>query len=314
MNGQPVVQAVITSFRPDDVLLRAVEALRDQVAGITVVDDGSGPAADAVLADVHAAGAEVVRLPANQGIASALNTGIRDALAEGADAVLTFDQDSVVEPGFVEALLEARRDAQDRRRRLGPIVPEYFADVRQVHHVDPDGSLVARHAIQSGMLLDREVLAAVGLLREDLFIDLVDTEFELRCAAAGRPAVAAPGLRLAHSLGRRYERRLLGVRVALPGIPPVVTLSTPFRYYYRVRNRRLINRAYVRKATGWILRDSVLEAVHYANALALARPRRALWHLYREGWRDASRGRTGRMPDELQALAGAVEWNAREVS
>lgn len=307
------VWAVVTSYRPDAGLITALKALRDQVDTLIVVDDGSGSEAAGVLSRAEDDGARVIRLSENSGIATALNVGIRSALDGGAAAVVTFDQDSVVAAGFVEALLAARARVRAAGRTHGPIVPEYFAGVRQVRSVEPDGTLIARHAIQSGMLLDRELLEEVGLMREDLFIDLVDTEFELRCAAADRRTIATPGLELAHSLGRQYERRMFGRPVRLPGIPPVVTLSTPFRYYYRVRNRLVINRAFWRAQFGWIARDTVLEVIHYANAWMLARPRGALWRLYRAAARDARRRRMGRMPPELLEVASAVSWAAPPV-
>ena len=307
------VWAVVTSFRPDGGLLDATAALSDQVAGIIVVDDGSGAGFDRVLDELAAQGVTVLRRAENAGIAAALNAGITDALERGCDAVVTFDQDSMVEPGFIAALVRAHGDATEAGVRPGPVVPESFAGVSQVHTRTPAGTLLARHAIQSGMLLDRRVVEHVGLLREELFIDLVDTEFELRCHAAGLASVAAPGLALAHSLGRQYERRLLGMRVSLPGIPPVVTLSTPFRYYYRVRNRVVVNREFGRRFFAWTLRDTALEVLHFASALTLARPRRALWALYRAGMRDARRGRMGRMSRELQETAATINWSARPV-
>lgn len=310
MNESPV-WAVVTSFRPEVGLLAALAALRDQVDMMVVVDDGSGPEGTEVLDRARREGARVLRLSENSGIGVALNSGIRAALDEGAGVVVTFDQDSVVQDGFIDALLTARRNARLAGHLNGPVVPEFFADVRQVHHVEKDGTLVGRHAIQSGMLLDRRLLEEVGLMREDLFIDLVDTDFELRCAAAGRPTIAAPGLKLAHSLGTQYERRMFGRVVSLPGIPPVVTLSTPFRYYYRVRNRLVVNRAFWRAEFGWVARDTVLELIHYANAWALARPRREMWGLYRAAIRDARAGRMGRMPTQLDDSASRISWAAR---
>ena len=304
------VWAVITSYRPDATLVDAVAALQHQVGAVIVVDDGSGDDAAPVLDAVATEGAHVIRLRENSGIADALNTGIRAALDAGADAVVTFDQDSLVSDGFVSALVEAHTAARLAGVPLGPVVPEYFANVRQVHDVAAGGTLIARHAIQSGMLMDRSLLIDVGLMRGDLFIDLVDTEFELRCACANRPTIAAPGLRLAHELGRQYERRMFGRVVRLPGVPPVVTLSTPFRYYYRVRNRLVVNRVFWRRQFRWVLRDSLLEVIHYANAWALARPRAGLWRIYRAAARDARRGRMGRMPADLVEIASTIRWAA----
>lgn len=304
--------AVFSAFRPDERLLSAVTAAVDDVDGsVVVVDDGSGEGWEAIWAALERVGARVIRSSTNRGIGGALNIGLRRAFDADADAVVTFDQDSVIEPGFTAALQGAYTAASEHIR-VGLVVPEFFAGVSQVRR-RADGALYARHSIQSGMLVPKETMQAVGFLREDLFIDLVDTEYELRCHVHGLETIAAPGLTLGHSLGRQYARMAFGRRVRVPGIPDVVTLSSPFRYYYRVRNRRLVNRAYVRRAPGWIARDSLFELVHFANALLIARPRRALWRLYRAGWRDAGRGRTGAMPASLAPHADAIEWAAPEV-
>lgn len=307
------VAAVITAFHPDESLLPVVDGLATQCARVIVVDDGSGAESDETFAQVAVRGAQVIRLAENSGIAAALNAGVRAALDEGFTRVITFDQDSTPVDGFVDTLIRAGADAASRGHEIGPVVPEYFAGVRQVHHELPDGTLIARHAIQSGMLMSDEMLRRVGLFREDLFIDLVDTEFEMRCARAGLATVAAPGLRMGHSLGRQYRRTLFGRPFSAPGIPPVVTLSTPFRYYYRVRNRIVVNREFRRSQVGWVMRDSALELIHFANALALARPRRSLWQLYRRAIRDARRGAMGRMPADAQSLAATITWTAEPV-
>jgi rhamnosyltransferase len=302
--------AVFSAYRPDPELAGAVAAAVAEIGEkVVVVDDGGGSGYEDVWGELQALGAVVLRSEQNEGIGAALNRGIRFALAHEADAVVTFDQDSTVGPGFVAALQAARVAAMSRGVAVGLVVPERFAGVSQVHS-RAGGVLYARHSIQSGMLVPRETWEAVGLLREDLFIDLVDTEYELRCHAAGLASIAAPGLALGHSLGRQYVREVFGRRVRLPGIPPVVTLSTPFRYYYRVRNRRVINRAHLRAAPGWVARDTVLELIHFANALLLARPRRSLWRLYMAGWRDGGRGRMGAMPPQLAAAAREIDWDA----
>ena len=223
--------------------------------------------------------------------------------------IVTFDQDSVAPEGFVAALVETHT-AASRMQSVGPVVPEYFAEVRQVHHEQPDGTLVARHAIQSGMLISRDLVTAVGFMRTDLFIDLVDTEFEMRCTAAGRPTIAARGLRMAHSLGRQYVRTAFGRPFHPPGVPPVVTLSSPFRYYYRVRNRVVINREYWRTHLGWVARDTLLEAAHYLNAWVLARPRRRLWTVYASALGDARHRVMGRIPAPTEAIAATISWGA----
>ncbi|MGN7189006.1 glycosyltransferase [Microbacterium enclense] len=302
----------MTSFRPDPTIRDVVAVLRHQVDTLVVVDDGSGDGYTTVLDDLRDAGALVIARESNDGIAAALNDGMRRAFDTGAESVVTFDQDSVPSGDFVARLLEAREHAEAAGIAVGPVVPEFFAGVSQVRE-RRGAIMLSRHAIQSGMLVSAETWRRVGALRDGLFIDLVDTEFEMRCARGGLATVAAPGLRMGHSLGRQYERRMLGRRVLLPGIPPVVTLSSPFRYYYRVRNRIIVNRLHGRHLPSWAARDTLLEILHFANALVLARPRRALWRVYRTAVSDARRGVMGRMDAGTAATAAMITWSAPEV-
>lgn len=301
------VWAVITTYFPDGGLLASLASLSDQVAGTIVVDDGTGPEASDVLHEVEASGAIVIRRAVNSGIAAALNAGIVAALDRGAQSVLTLDQDSTVPAGFVDALR-----AENERRPIGergPVVPEYFADVRQGRGRRAGGALGAAGIIQSGMLLDGELIETVGLMREEFFIDLVDTEFELRCRLAGRMPTAARGLRLPHRLGERYRRH----GPAIPGLPRTMTLSSPFRYYYRARNRLLLERLYLRRFPGRLVRDGIVERVYFVVAWGIARPRRRMWTILRAGVRDGRRGIGGRASEIIATVAASVRWHADRV-
>lgn len=304
------VWAVVTAYRPGPSLAGEIASICRQVEGVVLVDDGSGPEFDSALQEAESRNVTVIRLRENSGIAAALNAGIRAALEAGAEYVVTFDQDSRIGPGFVEALVYAHGHAQRSGLRVGPVVPEYFAAVRQADGDSEDGVLRARRVIQSGMLLERDLLSRVGLMLEPLFIDLVDTEYELRCSSAGFVAVAAPSLVLEHRLGVGYRRR----GPALPGIPRVMMLSTPFRYYYRARNRVLVNRLHARRHRLRILRDTAADAVYFAVVCAMARPRRAMWRLLKTGWQDGRTGRAGRMTPHLAAVADGVHWAADRVA
>ncbi|WP_248241226.1 glycosyltransferase [Microbacterium kunmingense] len=300
------VWAVITSYRPDSGLLSAIESIRHQVTGVIVVDDGSEPAATPVLEAARATGAMVLVSEINRGIGNALNRGISAAIDAGAAGIVTLDQDSRVPHGFVDALTSAHRRACSTGVTPGPVVPEYFSQVRQAYAHDSHGNLLARDVIQSGMLLDSETVKSLGPMDEDLFIDLVDIEFELRSLDARRPAVAAPGARLEHSLGQRFRRR--GPR--LPGVPRVMMLSSPFRYYYRARNRVLVDSRYLRTHTRRLIRHSLRDYAYFLIVLTLARPRRSMWRLLSAGFRDGVRGSGGKMPQPLERVAATIRWAA----
>jgi rhamnosyltransferase len=299
------VWAVVTSFRPAD-LDGVVRTLAAQVIGIVVVDDGSGPAAAPPLDRARELGARIIALPDNSGIAAALNAGIRSAFDSGADAVVTFDQDSLVGADFVDRLVELHDELVRDGITPGPIVPQFFADVSQAPRADSQGRLLAENSIQSGMLISRALVERVGLFREDFFIDLVDTEYEMRCIDSGVPVRAVSGLHLHHRLGARFRRR---GRVPLP-IPRIVTLSSPFRYYYRMRNRILLEQSYRRRFPRRLLRDGLADRLYFAIALSLARPRRDMWAILRDGARAGRRRLGGRAPEQILRRAQRVQWDA----
>jgi rhamnosyltransferase len=305
--------AIMSCFRPDSDVIHHAKAALAQTAGLIVVDDGSGREYRQVFSELEEIGATVHHSPTNLGIAAALNTGYRAAIAAGATHVVSLDQDSALPAHAVERLELAWRTGSETNR-VGAVVPEYFADVRQATSEISEGVWNARNVIQSGMLVPSAVLESVGMMREDFFIDLVDTEFELRLRSAGFAILAASGVRIDHRLGRQLERRIFGRRVRLPGVPSVVTVSTPFRYYYRVRNRIVLNREYRGSHRSQILKDTILDILHFANVAMLARPRRRFWRIIRAGAADGRRGRMGAIPEHLMADARRISWAAPTAS
>lgn len=299
------VVAVVTMFRPAEIP-PLLESIAPQVDGIIVVDDGSGPRFARVRDRVRTSGATLVELEHNAGIAAALNVGIERARELGADAVITFDQDSTVDPDFVAMLLDAHENAK-ARGPVGPVVPAYFGDIFQGGLMTDAGVQLAAHAIQSGMLVPIEVLDVVGDMDEELFIDLVDTDFELRCADAGLACIIAPELRLRHRLGARYR-----MRGPLGRLLPPLMLSTPFRYYYRSRNRVIINRRYPGHRRRLFV-DGLADRAYFLIAVLLARPRRAMLRLLREGRRAGRADSGGPMPEPLQSMASEITWRAERL-
>ncbi|WP_425956315.1 glycosyltransferase [Xylanimonas sp. McL0601] len=301
--------AVVSSFRPTDELVRNVGLIAGQVDEVVVVDDGSGPDYGAVLDHVRAAGARVVALAENQGIAAALNAGLREAALAPEDLVVTFDQDSTVPEGFIAALV-AQWDAGVRAGlAMGMVSPESFAGLRQVlRGADEHGFRHSREPIQSGSLVSGEVLAAAGYQREELFIDLVDIEYYLRLKRLGRACLVAPGLVLPHELGRTYPFTLLGRRIRLSGRQLTLSLSTPFRYYYRARSRVVINREYWRSDPALLSVDTLREIQHVLLVGLYAQPRGAIARVIARGLRDGWRGRMGKMPDDVAQTAARVSW------
>ena len=295
------VLAVMSVYRPSEEAVSNAARAVSQADRVIVIDDGSGTAFRERLDDIRAVGAQVLSLDANRGIAAALNEGIR-ALAPGAgDVIVTLDQDSRLPDGFVSTLLKTLSDAETSGLPVAIVAPESFAGVSQKGVRLPGGFDEALRPIQSGMLVTAAALEDLGLLDEGLFIDLVDVEYYLRAVQGAWVSVAARGLDLPHELGRHQSMSIMGRRIS-------TTLSTPFRYYYRTRNRVIITRRYSATARTLLRSERFRDTAHFAVAVLFARPRADFLRLLRLGWRDGRSNRVGKIPPEAMALAAGISW------
>ncbi|GIF06843.1 glycosyltransferase family 2 protein [Actinoplanes siamensis] len=127
--------------RPGDQFVSLLGELVPDVAdpaSVVVVDDGSGPQADAVLAGAGELGCTVLRCPANRGKGAALKVGLRHVIAArpGCD-VVTADGDGQHRAADIRALAERtgrgrlvlgvrRFDRMPPRSRLGNHVVQWL--------------------------------------------------------------------------------------------------------------------------------------------------------------------------------------------
>ena len=99
------VIAVIPAYQAAPTLDAVVRATAEHLP-VLVVDDGS---TDETSTVAQAAGAEVLRQPANQGKGAALRRGFKRALDSGVSAVLTLDADGQHDPACAPDFLQAWR-------------------------------------------------------------------------------------------------------------------------------------------------------------------------------------------------------------
>ena len=250
----PRVIAVVPTFHPDDGVVRRLRDLAGQVDTVIVVDDGSGPSADAVLAEAAAAGVEVHRLARNSGIAAALNTGVRAALDDGADYVVNVDQDTDLPADYVAVALGIFARANPVTR-LGIVAVDAVNGAPALPTwVSPEGFGLVPEAIQTGFVISRECLEQGGLFDERLVIDCVDTEYCLRVRDHGFRIAVAKGTDIRHSIGRRAELRPFGIPMRHRGSGRIATYQyhSPFRRYYIARNNVDLILRNVRRRPRWV--------------------------------------------------------------
>lgn len=226
LDASPRIFAVVVTYLPlPDALRALVQRLEPQVSGIIIVDNS--PEADTtvpVLIDaLHSNCVRVTRLNDNFGIAKALNVGMERAIASEAEYVLLSDQDSLPDTDMVATLVRSMQSLVNSGHRVGAIGPTYTDRLTRVtfpFQATIPGKLFYGHAIPtpqnptiqvltlitSGSLVPTAVLQDVGLMREDLFIDYVDTEWCYRARSAGYEIFGTLNARMSHQLGDQSLR------------------------------------------------------------------------------------------------------------
>ena len=286
-NG-PRVVAVVTAYDPDERLTALVEAVAPQVVAVVVVDDGSTAGLAVLDALAVMPGVHLVR-QANAGVATALNAGIALALAHDADAVLTLDQDTGLPPDYVAHALAAWRGATARGVPVGFVCAAGYRGRPTPTRGTRGGFAVGFDPLQSGCLVPAATYRAVGTYDAGLVIDAVDSEFTVRCLAAGLLPVVGPDCHLDHGMGERASVRLLGRELGY-------NRHSPQRVYYMTRNGTLLARRYARNEPRWVLRRLVEEGKAHTLRLAFSPDRVVLARAAVSGLRDGLRGRSGPRP------------------
>lgn len=238
------IVAVVVTYQPTLPLIqRLLDVLILQVNAIVVVDNASNVDVFASIRSSSSQNQFVVALDQNHGVGYAQNVGVQWAREQSATHVLLMDQDSVPHPDMVINLLSALQSSPT----VAAVGPRYL-DHRQAnprpfvrlrglrlkrmpwdpgHQIVPVDCLIA-----SGCLIPVSSLERVGPMREDLFIDYVDTEWCLRARRHGLQSYGVCNAAMTHCLG---EEPFCLFGRAFP-------VHSPLRHYYQVRNAMILCR------------------------------------------------------------------------
>lgn len=253
------VYAVIVTYNPNlEILEKGLMALSCQVSMIIVVDNHSANATEIIDLCQSIDNCQSINLQDNEGIGFAQNKGIKKALDLNASHVILFDQDSIVDKGFVCNLLQAEKTAIAEGVNVGitgPVYkspndnflyPIYTFNGNKYIQLKIDNSkeyIEVTHVIASGELIRREVFDLVGYMREDLFISQVDYEFCFRSSFYGFSIIRASNASMTHNMGDK-QFSILGRKIGI---------YSPFRRYFTCRNGVLLLKdKYYPKKAAWI--------------------------------------------------------------
>lgn len=246
--NERVFAVVVTYLAQVQALASLLTTLVSQVARVVVVDNSpeDDTTVQSLCEELGFPTIELIRLGGNLGIAKALNVGIEAARSAGATHVLLSDQDSEPACDMVNGLLCAEADLRRHTARIGAVGSSFtnvnsgklfpfhvivkgrpFYGRRSASMEDPHVEVIT--LITSGTLVPMAVFDEVGLMREDFFIDCVDTEWCYRARAHGYLLYGTAWATMVHRMGDATLRFwFLGW---IKG-----NVHSPLRIYYQIRN------------------------------------------------------------------------------
>ncbi len=299
----PLVYIVILNwngFRDTVECLESCRSIAYPALRILVVDNGSVDGSETRLRQ-RFPDLEIIQTGRNLGFAGGNNVGIRIALERGADYVLLLNNDTVVHPDLIAALVRtARSDA-----RIGMLCPKiyrfdppdvlWYAGAHIIewlgwgnHRGDGIRDVGQFDALEDvnrptgcALMVTRAACDQVGLLGEEYFCYCEDLDWGLRARRAGFRIVYDPGTRVWHKVSRSST----GER------------SSVVLYYY-VRNLMLcLDRNRPLPIPLRFVRYLFVLGSGLSALFALRLPKRSGLSLVWRGARDYFRGRLGQIAD-----------------
>jgi rhamnosyltransferase len=285
------VCAVLVTFHPDEGLPARIERVLLEAAALVIVDNGSDEPALGMLRRLSA-DPRIALVPnfANFGIARALNLGIARAGSMGYDWVLLLDQDTVVDPGMLNAMIGIRA-AYPAAQRLA-VIGAGFRDVnKDAGETRTVGAAAAwqevESVITSGSLIALATHGAVGPFREEFFIDLVDTDYCFRARALGYRIIETRQALMSHAIGAATLHRAFGG-------DKWTSNHSPDRRYYIARNDTVMLRDYGHYPAGlWAAKSLGRRIRTCKRVLLYEQMKAAKIRSILEGWWDGVRGHLG---------------------
>jgi hypothetical protein len=292
--SRPHVAVVILHWGPLEVTIRCLQSLARAVfpgrKTLLLVDNTRG--LDHALAGVVASlEVEVHRPDRNLGFAQGCAWGIARAMEHGADYILLLNNDVVVEPSFLEALLGAADQSPD----AGLWCPQILSS-RKLWYAGGTFSLWSGIPVQErpkrtgplrgqprevdyatgcAVLIDAAVVSAIGSFDPEFFMYCEDLDFSLRARRAGFKILLVPASLVHHAVTDETDRVSL-------------------RIYYSTRNLLEVMRRHAAwyQWPGFGL-NFLVRWVGFFTVLACARRRPEFIRALASGAVDFARGRLG---------------------
>lgn len=251
MSAAPTLRntcAVIVTFHPDEGFSNRLERVQNQFPLVIIVDNGSRHA----VMPSNWPGLPNVPLVTNRtnlGIAAALNQGVKLAMQEGFEWVVTLDQDSILSEDMLATLLDVYQKSGGGNVMIGSNYWDAHRRRDFIQCADAEAGFLERKTlITSGTLVPLSLFNTIGFFLEDYFIDSVDHEFCLRARAHGFRILISCRPVMEHSIGTPTENANL--------LRQFMSFNhSPARKYFIARNTIATVKSYFFQEPMWSMRQ-----------------------------------------------------------
>jgi len=219
----PRVSVIVLNWNGLEDTIECLESLKktDYPNYEVLVVDNASPGDDAEALNAKYAGyIHVMANDRNYGFSEGNNIGIRYALDKQSDYVFLLNNDTVVDPGFLSALVVVA-EGENRAGILGGKIYYYsspnrlqsvggkihwrlglFRDYGGQEDVGQYDRVAERDFVYAtAMLIKREVIERIGFLDSSLFFGMEDYDYCARAAKAGFRVMYVPGAKVWHKQG-----------------------------------------------------------------------------------------------------------------
>ena len=238
---EPNVLILLLNWNNPEETLGCIASLRMMSYrnySVLVIDNGSTDNSVEILS--NCSDIDLITLPENIGFTGGCNRGMREAARHKADYVWLLNNDTLVAPDCLAALVRAAQANPDAGL-LSPVLYHRDRPEQIQHHgsryvIDPPSvkeapdlatALIwqkddARQCILWGtaLLIPASTLERIGYLDDRLFAYAEDTDYSIRCGKAGLAKLLIPEAKVWHAWNSGLRR--------------------PHYYYYMARNELLL--------------------------------------------------------------------------
>jgi GT2 family glycosyltransferase len=213
VQSNPRVTAVIPIYNSKNEALAFLESMANVTyanLSITVVDDGSTDGSAQAIAERFPR-VKILTGDGNLWWSGATNLGVKDALENATDFVLTINNDDVVDPGFIEPLVETVvknprslvnaiiRDNDERSfiSSFGGEIEWFVGEIRdrtsRRDHYDPDSLQEGVFLTGNATIVPAEAYREIGMYDQENCPQYIgDAEFSLRARKRGYRLLLEP--------------------------------------------------------------------------------------------------------------------------